>query len=202
MNAGFWTSWSIALAKKCIFILGGVRSGKSRFAQELAGKLSHKVLFIATGEPRDEEMQARIDEHQKARPRNWRTLELPTSIGRQLESEIGDAEVVIIDCLTLLVANLLGDELDYPKAEKRVRAEIDRLIVVIDRLNASFVIISNEVGMGLVPENRLGRFYRDVLGKVHQLIAQRASEVYFMAAGIPMKIKVPKSSSGKTYLDV
>ncbi len=190
------------MVEKCIFILGGVRSGKSRFALELAGKLSRKVLFIATGEPRDEEMQARIDEHQKARPRSWRTLELPTNIGRQLESEIGDAQVVIIDCLTLLVANLLGDDPDYMKAEKRVRAEIDGLIAVIDRLNASFIIISNEVGMGLVPENRLGRFYRDVLGKVHQLIAQRASDVYFMAAGIPVKIKAPEDSSGQTYLGV
>lgn len=198
MNTGFWTSWSIALAKKCIFILGGVRSGKSRFAQELAGKLSHKVLFVATGEPRDEEMQARIDEHKKARPRNWRTLELPANVGQQLESEIGDAQVVIIDCLTLLVANRLGDDPDYLKAEKRVRAEVDGLIAVIDRLNASFIIVSNEVGMGLVPANKLGRFYRDVLGKAHQLIAQRASEVYFMIAGIPMKIKAPESSSDKS----
>lgn len=186
------------MAKKCIFILGGVRSGKSRFAQELAGKLSHKVLFVATGEPRDEEMQARIDEHKKARPRHWRTLELPANVGQQLESEIGDAQVVIIDCLTLLVANRLGDDPDYLKAENRVRAEIDELIAVIDRLNASFIIVSNEVGMGLVPENKLGRFYRDVLGKAHQLIAQRASEVYFMIAGIPMKIKAPESRSGKS----
>ncbi len=186
------------MAKKCIFILGGVRSGKSRFAQELAGKLSHKVLFVATGEPRDEEMQARIDEHKKARPRNWRTLELPANVGQQLESEIGDAQVVIIDCLTLLVANRLGDDPDYLKAEKRVRAEVDGLIAVIDRLNASFIIVSNEVGMGLVPANKLGRFYRDVLGKAHQLIAQRASEVYFMIAGIPMKIKAPESSSDKS----
>lgn len=186
------------MAKKCIFILGGVRSGKSRFAQELAGKLSHKVLFVATGEPRDEEMQARIDEHKKARPRNWRTLELPSNVGQQLESDIGDAQVVIIDCLTLLVANQLGDDPDYLKAEKRVRAEVDGLIAVIDRLNASFIIVSNEVGMGLVPANKLGRFYRDVLGKAHQLIAQRASEVYFMIAGIPMKIKAPESSSDKS----
>ena len=172
------------MAKEYIFILGGVRSGKSCFAQKLAKKLSHKVLFVATGEPLDEEMRARIDEHKKARPKSWRTLEMPTNIGQQLGAEIGDAEVVIIDCLTLLVSNRIGEELDYLKAEKRVRAEIDGLIAAIDRLDASFIIISNEVGMGLVPENKLGRFYRDVLGKVHQLIAQHASEVYFMIAGI------------------
>ncbi len=175
--------------KKYIFILGGARTGKSRFAQELAGRLGNKVLFIATGEPLDEEMQARIDEHKKARPKSWRTLEIPTNIGRQLEVEIGDAEVVIIDCLTLLASNRLGDELDYLKAEKQVLAEINELITCIDKLNASVIIISNEVGMGLVPETKLGRVYRDLLGRANQLIAQHANEVYFMVAGLPMKIK-------------
>jgi len=177
------------LAKKYILILGGVRSGKSRFAQELAEKLSNKVLFIATGEPLDEEMQARIEEHKKARPKSWRTLEIPTNIGKQLEIEIGDTEVVIIDCLTLLVSNQLGEELDYLKAEKRVLAEINELIACMDKLNTSFIIVSNEVGTGLVPETRLGRLYRDLLGKANQLIAQRANEVYFTIAGIPVKIK-------------
>ena len=177
------------MAKKYIFIIGGARSGKSRFAQELAEKLGNKVLFIATGEPLDEEMRARIDEHKKARPKSWRTLELPTNIGRQLEVEIGDAEVVIIDCLTLLVSNRLGEELNYLKAEKRVLAEINKLIAGMDKLNASFIIISNEVGTGLVPETRLGRIYRDILGKANQLIARHANEVYFMLAGIPVKIK-------------
>ena len=177
------------MAKKYILILGGARSGKSHYVQELAGKLGNKVLFIATGEPRDEEMRARIDEHKKARPKSWRTLEIPTNIGRQLEVEIGDAEVVIIDCLTLLVSNMLGEELDYLKAEKQVLAEINELISGIDKLNASFIIISNEVGTGLVPETKLGRVYRDLLGKANQLIAQHANEVYFMVAGIPVKIK-------------
>lgn len=177
------------MAKKYIFILGGARTGKSRFAQESAKKLSNKVLFIATGEPLDEEMRARIDEHKKARPKSWRTLEIPTNIGRQLEEEIGDAEVVIIDCLTLLVSNRLGEELDYLKAEKQVLTEINELIACMDKLHASFIIISNEVGMGLVPEAKLGRVYRDILGKANQLVAQRANEVYFIVAGIPMKIK-------------
>jgi adenosylcobinamide kinase/adenosylcobinamide-phosphate guanylyltransferase len=177
------------MAKEYIFILGGVRSGKSRFAQELAKKLSKKVLFVATGEPLDEEMRARIDEHKKARPKSWRTLEIPTNIGRQLETEIGDAEVVIIDCLTLLVSNRLGEELDYLKGEKQVMAEINELIAGMDKLHTSFIIISNEVGTGLVPEAKLGRVYRDILGKANQLVAQHANEVYFMVAGIPMKIK-------------
>ncbi|MBC8511441.1 MAG: bifunctional adenosylcobinamide kinase/adenosylcobinamide-phosphate guanylyltransferase [Dehalococcoidia bacterium] len=177
------------MAEKCIFILGGARSGKSRYAQELAAKLGTKVLFVATGEALDEEMQARIDEHRKARPGSWRTLETATDIGKQIEKQIGDAEVVIIDCLTLLVSNLLGDELDYSTAEKRVMVEINELVACINRLDASFIIVSNEVGMGLVPETRLGRLYRDLLGKANQLIARHASEVYFMLAGMPMRVK-------------
>ncbi|MFC1870466.1 bifunctional adenosylcobinamide kinase/adenosylcobinamide-phosphate guanylyltransferase [Chloroflexota bacterium] len=176
------------MAKKCIFVLGGARSGKSHFAQELAGKLGRKVVFIATGEAHDEEMQARIDLHKKARPGSWRTLEIPAGIGRRL-GEIGDAEVVIIDCLTLLVSNLLGDSTDYPEVEKQVLAEIGELVAGMDQLDADFIIVSNEVGLGLVPETRVGRFYRDILGRAHQLIARRADGVYLMVAGMPLKVK-------------
>jgi len=175
--------------KKIILIIGGARSGKSHFAQELAGKLGRNVLLVATGEPLDEEMQARINEHKKLRPKGWRTLEIPANVAEQLELQIGDAAVVIIDCLTLLVSNQLGEELDYPKAEKQVLGEIYALINSIEKLDAIFIIVSNEVGMGLVPETKLGRIYRDLLGKANQLIAQHANEVYFMVAGLPVKIK-------------
>ncbi len=177
------------MANKCIFILGGARSGKSLFAQELAKKQSKKVLFVATGEALDEEMQARISQHKKVRPRSWRTLEIPLNIGKHIEKQFGDAEVVIIDCLTLLISNLLGNKLDYPQVEKQAMAEISQLIACMDRLDASFIIVSNEVGLGLVPETKLGRFYRDLLGKVNQILAQHADEVYFMVAGIPAKVK-------------
>jgi adenosylcobinamide kinase/adenosylcobinamide-phosphate guanylyltransferase len=177
------------LAKLITLLLGGARSGKSYYAQQLASELGGKVLFVATGEARDEEMQARIAEHKKARPKNWRTLEMPTGIGRRIQKQIGDAEVVIVDCLTLLISNLLHDEPDYPEAEKRMMAEINELIAAMDRLDASFVIVSNEVGMGLVPENKLGRIYRDLLGKANQLLAQHATEVYLMVACLPVQIK-------------
>ena len=177
------------MAKKSIFILGGARSGKSHFAQQLAGKLGDKVLFVATGEALDEEMQARIAEHKKARPKSWRTLEISTGIGKEIEKQIGDAEVVIIDCLTLLVSNLLHDEPAYPEAEKRVTTEIDELLACMDKLDASFIIVSNEIGMGLVPETRLGRIYRDLLGKANRLIAQHTNEIYFMVAGMPIEVK-------------
>ena len=177
------------MAKQIILLLGGARSGKSHYAQQLAMELGDKVLFVATGEALDEEMQARIAEHKKDRPRSWRTLELSSGIGKGIEKRIGDASVVLIDCLTLLISNLLRDEPDYPEAEKRVLSEINQLIATMDRLDVSFVIVSNEVGMGLVPDTKLGRIYRDLLGKTNQLLASRATEVYLMVACLPVQVK-------------
>jgi len=170
-------------------LLGGARSGKSRYAQQLAGELGSKILFVATSEALDEEMQARIAEHKKNRPGNWHTLEITTGIGKKLARQIGDADVVIIDCITLLISNLLRGKPDYPEAEKLVEAEIKELIDAMDSLDASFVIVSNEVGMGLVPDNKLGRIYRDLLGKANQLLASHATEVYLMVACLPVQVK-------------
>ena len=171
-------------------ILGGARSGKSRFAQELAAKPGKKVLFVATGESLDEEMRARIDTHKKSRPASWRTLEAPTNVARALRSEIGDAEVVIIDCITLLVSNLMGDEnTGVSTWEKEVSAEIKSLIALLKNSKANFIIVSNEVGLGLVPTTPVGRAYRDILGMANQMLAQDADEVYLMVAGIPVALK-------------
>jgi len=197
------------MAKKFILILGGARSGKSTFAQSMAAELGEKVLFVATGEPLDEEMALRIEEHKRIRPENWRTLEIGIKVGRQLEGHIGDAEVVLLDCLTLLVSNILMKEdrkpfsspltgedegegessKAIPGAEKQVSAEMEELLECIEKHESNFIVVSNEVGLGLVPENKLGRIYRDLLGRANQLLAQHASEVYFMVSGIPVKIK-------------
>ncbi|MBT9149173.1 MAG: Bifunctional adenosylcobalamin biosynthesis protein CobU [Dehalococcoidia bacterium] len=188
----------LTLDRRCILILGGARSGKSRFAENLAGTISGKVLFIATAEALDEEMKTRIAEHQRQRPSSWQTLEAPTDVTKGIAARIGDAEIVLIDCLTLLVSNLmLGEErglsesggLDTKDAENRVVAEIETLAEFIQKTSATFIIVSNEVGLGLVSENRLGRVYCDLLGRANQLIARYANEVYFMVAGIPMKVK-------------
>jgi len=193
------------LAKKFILILGGARSGKSSFAQQMAKEFGEKVLFVATGEPLDEEMALRIKEHKSIRPESWRTLEIGIEVGRYLEEQIGDAGVVLLDCLTLLVSNVIlnpslchSEGAQRPKnleginpaqAEKQVMAEMEELIHCIEKYPGNFIVVSNEVGLGLVPENKLGRIYRDLLGKANQLLAQHANEVYFMVSGIPVKIK-------------
>lgn len=181
---------------KNILITGGARSGKSHFAQELALRSGKSVLFVATATAGDEEMRQRIEEHKRARPAGWRTLEITTHIGSQIKKGIGEAGVVIVDCITLLVNNIFsqysdetGEQIDAASVEKRVTEEIDELIECIDQVDASFIIVTNEVGMGLVPANRLGRLYRDLLGKANQLLAQHADEVYLMAAGLPLQIK-------------
>ena len=173
-----------------MLILGGARSGKSRFAQELAAKPGKKVLFVATGEPLDEEMRARIDTHKKSRPAGWRTLEAPTNVARALRGKIGDADVVIIDCITLLVSNLMEDEnTDAGTWEKKVVTEIKSLITLLKNSKANFIIVSNEVGLGLVPTTPIGRAYRDILGIANQMLARNADEVYLMVAGIPVVLK-------------
>jgi len=181
---------------KNILITGGARSGKSYFAQELALKSGEPVLFVATAVAGDEEMRQRIEEHRRARPADWSTVEVTTHVGRQIEQKISGAQVVIIDCVTLLVNNIFsqysdqaGEQIDASLIEREVVSEISELIECIDHVDASFIIVTNEVGMGLVPANRVGRLYRDLLGKANQLLAQRADEIYLMVAGLPVQIK-------------
>ena len=175
-----------------ILIIGGARSGKSRFALELALKLDGPALFVATAVAGDEEMRQRIEEHKRARPSAWRTLEITTHVGSQISQQIGEAQVVIVDCLTLLVNNVLSQYSPRTGAsviEQKVTSEINELVECINHTDASFIIVTNEVGTGLVPANRMSRLYRDLLGKANQLLAQQVGEVYLMVAGLPVQIK-------------
>jgi len=172
------------------FILGGARSGKSRYAQELAASLGRRVLYVATAEALDEEMNSRIEAHKKSRPPTWKTLEAQTDVAKAISSEIGDAEVVVLDCLTLLVSNLRGeDSADIETWEKRVTSELETLISLMEVTPSHFIIVSNDVSLGLVPPSTLGRAYRDILGVANQMLAKHAEEVYFMIAGIPILLK-------------
>lgn len=179
-----------------ILITGGARSGKSQMAQYMAGRASGEVLFIATAFPGDEEMRERIEAHKKARPAGWRTIEATENVGSRIQENIGGAKTVVIDCITLLVSNVFGryagkdDEIaDIETAEQAVVAEITGLLGCMAQTSANFIIVTNEVGLGLVPDNKLGRLYRDILGKANRLLAERVDEVYLMVAGLLLKIK-------------
>lgn len=170
-------------------LLGGARSGKSAYAQELAGLTGGRVLFCATAEALDGEMQSRIEKHRLSRPPGWKTVEASRDIGKTLGQKISGYDTVIIDCITILVANVMGDGSDEQKAESCVTAEILGLTELLKRRQSNFILVSNEAGSGLVPDNRLGRLYRDELGKANQKLAAAADEVYLLTAGIPLKLK-------------
>jgi adenosylcobinamide kinase/adenosylcobinamide-phosphate guanylyltransferase len=177
---------------KSILITGGARSGKSKLALELAAKAGEEVLFVATAEAGDDEMKRRIKAHRKARPKNWKTLEATIHIGSVITKNIGGAKTVIIDCITLLVNNIFeehGGKAGPAALEKAVTAEINELLECIKKTKADFIIVTNEVGLGIIPGDRVSRLYRDLLGKANQMLAEHVSEVYFMVAGIPMVVK-------------
>ena len=183
-------------------ILGGVRSGKSRFGQELALELGGKdVLFVATAESRDDEMARRIDKHRRSRPSAWKTLERPLKTGIAIAEYDNLPAVVLVDCLTLLVTNVLLEnetELNASDSitsiENRMYVEVDGLVRVPESRKTHLIVVSGEVGMGLVPETALGRMFRDMLGWSNQRIAARASSTYFMVAGMPIKVSELASS--------
>jgi adenosylcobinamide kinase/adenosylcobinamide-phosphate guanylyltransferase len=175
--------------KPLVFILGGARSGKSRFALERGEILGEKRVFIATARPSDKEMARRIERHRRERPEGWKTLEEPLHLAEALQSVEGEAEVAVIDCLTLWFSNLLtavGED------EEKILREIDRLVKVVRSVDLSVIAVSNEVGLGMVPtDHSLSRLFRDLSGLLHQRWAAEAEEVYWMMAGIavPMKRK-------------
>ncbi|MBN2073946.1 MAG: bifunctional adenosylcobinamide kinase/adenosylcobinamide-phosphate guanylyltransferase [Dehalococcoidales bacterium] len=175
-----------------ILITGGARSGKSSYAQTLAEKSGEKVLFVATAEARDDEMRRRIETHKANRPASWTTLETPTKVGKNIRDHMGDNKVIVLDCITLLVNaifNEFGENLDEKKTEEAVVKEIEELIDCMKSPDRDFIIVTNEVGLGLVPANEAGRFYRDILGKANAMLAAACDEVYLMVSGLPVKIK-------------
>ena len=173
-------------------ILGGARSGKSSYAQSLAETTGKSVTFLATAQALDEEMSRRIQKHQSERPSGWETLEIPGDIAPQVAQIKSD--VVLLDCVTLLVSNLLmqfvtDDLVDETPYMLAVQKELEELIAAIQKQAQDWFIISNEVGLGLVPPYQMGRVYRDALGWANQRLARDADSVLFMVAGIPMVVK-------------
>jgi adenosylcobinamide kinase / adenosylcobinamide-phosphate guanylyltransferase len=178
---------------RLLLVLGGARSGKSAYAQRLAQELGgDHVLFVATAEAWDEDMTQRIARHRQERPTTWRTIETPRQVGQAIALHGHDTAVVLVDCLTLLVSNTLlhcGASPDAAAAEAAVQEEVVALVQTCQTTAATCIVVSNEVGLGLVPDNPLGRLYRDLLGRANQALAARAEAVYFMVAGLPVDVK-------------
>ena len=169
-------------------IIGGARSGKSGFAEKLAGR-HDRVLFVATAEALDDEMRQRIENHKRDRPTNWRTLEAPRDIAATLDSVQSPYDVLLLDCLTLWVSNLLLDMEGQVGAEGSIISAAEELLAAYDASDVQWIVVTNEVGEGVVPPTSLGRAYQDALGRVNQLFAARADRVYTMTAGLVIDLK-------------
>jgi adenosylcobinamide kinase/adenosylcobinamide-phosphate guanylyltransferase len=163
-------------------VLGGARSGKSRYAERLVLASGLDPVYVATAEPLDEEMAARIGEHRARRGAGWRTVEEPLDLVAVLKRQFSPARAVLVDCLTLWLANLMA-------AGRPVEAEVDRLIAALPGLAGPLVLVSNEVGQGIVPAGAMARAFVDHAGRLHQRIAEVADVVVFMTAGLPQRLK-------------
>lgn len=171
---------------KLIFITGAARSGKSRLAVEMAMKISDKkVAFVATCIPFDDEMTSRVLLHKKSRPPCWKTIEVKGDLSKELKGIKTDFKVVIIDCLTLFVSRLLING----EKEEAIKKKVTAAVKFISKTPYTAVIVSNEVGGGVVPENKIAREFRDLAGIANQIVAKRANEVYLVVAGVPMRMK-------------
>jgi adenosyl cobinamide kinase/adenosyl cobinamide phosphate guanylyltransferase len=175
------------MKRRLVLILGGARSGKSDYARELAlERGGSKVLFVATAQAGDEEMRARIENHRSQRPRAWQVIESPRRVAGALAAY--NPHVALLDCVTLWVSNVLLA--DGQAAESAMLLELDELLAWHRATETELIVVSNEVGMGVVPDNELGRAYRDLLGSVNRRLAAAADVVYLMVAGLPMQLKV------------
>lgn len=183
---------------KIVLVTGGARSGKSNFAEKLCIDQNNSTAYIATSIPFDDEMKDRVKKHKESRPQNWNTYEIYKDIYSIIKEISNKHKTVILDCVTLLVNNLMFTyDMDIDKAnqeeinelEKYIKDQVKKLIEEIKKTNLYFVVVTNELGMAVVPDNKLSRVYTDIVGRINQQIASQSDEVYFVVSGIPMKIK-------------
>jgi adenosylcobinamide kinase/adenosylcobinamide-phosphate guanylyltransferase len=169
-----------------VFVIGGCRSGKSRHALETAQRFAgDKKVFIATCIPSDDEMKQRVDNHRKERGAAWKTVETPILLPEVIAEKSRMSDAILVDCLTLWINNLLMED----ETPKEIEAKIARLTAAIEKAKCPVVLVSNEVGAGIVPDNNLARMFRDLVGSVNQAVADCADKVVWMVAGIPITIK-------------
>jgi adenosylcobinamide kinase / adenosylcobinamide-phosphate guanylyltransferase len=180
--------------KSVTLVLGGAQSGKSYYAQQLASRFE-RVTFIATGRRTDVEMRKKIARHRRKRPVAWRTIEAPLNLAAAIGSESQDADIVLVDCLTVYVANVMGGR---RTAKSNPKDCISAVCDAIRTAETSVIVVSNEVGSGVVPPYRSGRIYRDLLGQINQKVAQLADRVVLMVAGVPIIVKDSMASHRKS----
>ena len=171
--------------RKVLFIIGGCRSGKSSHALFLANQIPGHKIFIATCMPHDKEMEERVLLHKKQRSRAWTTLEAPIRLSEEISKNSQKENVILVDCLTLWISNLLLEN----NNQKNVDGHIRKLIQSLEKAQCPIILVSNEVGTGIVPENRLARRFRDTAGFTNQRVAACANKVIWMVAGIPVGVK-------------
>ena len=177
------------MTKQLIFVLGGARSGKSAFAERLAKHRGERVLYVATAEALDADMERRIASHRRQRPPEWDTLEVPLELPSALPRDLSGYDACLLDCLTLWVSNILLSMENDPSAEQKILSAAHRLMEAYEHSSATWIVVSNEVGLSVVPSTRLGTVYRDALGRVNQALAARADRVYFVVAGLALEMK-------------
>lgn len=166
----------------CLFVLGGARSGKSRYAQDRAEATGGAAMFVATAQAYDGEMADRIARHQADRDARWTTIDAPLALPDAITAHAGAGRVLLIDCLTLWTSNVM-------LAEQDMDAATEALVAAIHAAPGTLVIVANEVGLGIVPDNALARRFRDCAGRLNQRVAAAADEVVLIAAGLPIKLK-------------
>lgn len=177
------------------FVFGGARSGKSAHAEKLASSGGKPVVYIATAQARDGEMNARIAQHRRRRDAAWVTVEETLSLGAAIERHAGHGHTVLVDCLTLWLSNLLFcEQTEYPEVGRieppaRYRTEHDHFMRSLSQASGDIIVVSSEVGMGITPQGAISRWFVDEAGRLHQAVAACCDQVFFVAAGLPLKLK-------------
>ncbi|HKL13248.1 MAG TPA: bifunctional adenosylcobinamide kinase/adenosylcobinamide-phosphate guanylyltransferase [Halanaerobiales bacterium] len=192
-------------------IMGGARSGKSSFAEEIAEKLSkEEVIYLATAQALDQEMEERITHHKKQRPQAWETIEEPLALSEVIEN-VKDNKTVLMDCLTLFISNMILKQAELDKnennltqkfnIEQEIINEIETTIKKARKNDLNLIIVSNQVGQGVVPNNELGRLFRDIAGRANQFVADTADRVFMTIAGYPIDLNDISMKNKTNFLD-
>lgn len=176
------TRYRAAMTSHSLLVLGGARSGKSRYAQSRAEAQDGELVFVATAQAFDGEMAERVARHRADRGERWRTIEAPLALADVVRREAAPGRVLLIDCLTLWASNLMFAECD-------IEADTEALTDAIATATGPVILVTNEVGLGIVPDNALARRFRDVAGRINQAVAASVSEAVFIAAGLPLRLK-------------